>query len=282
VPLSPPAPNPVPYLGEGLIHWLEDNFIDPYRFVYNWISGAQDILDIQWRYVVVTFQRNTPAGTVEDMAQIGLNVVNITLGDIDGSWDDDDFNTVNTHLGTWLNSWQANASATHTAKEIRYYIRSFNPDLPIGQPVTTLDPATQKPYDRFQNSGTVERVYPVNKIGSFVTDPSPYQVAMSVTFRTAQRRHWGRVYLPGCSSSDTQQFGRFLNGAITSIADATAKLHKEAGADGFWLMVPTTQVDSRFHVALQTVTEVVVDDVPDVIRRRRPKQASIKYTGVAP
>lgn len=236
--------------------------------------------DANWRYVVVTFSRQTPVGTVEDKAQIGLNIVNITNGDIDTSWDDGDFTAVNTALGTFLNAWQASASNTHTADEIRYYVRGFNPDLPIGQPVTTPDPATGKPYQRFVHSGTVERVYPVTKIGASSAAVEAYQVAMSITWRTAQRRHWGRIYLPGVSIGATSQFGRFNSATITTIANAAAELVDALGDAGFQLFVPTTQVGGKFHVAGQTITEAVVDDIPDVVRRRRPKQPSIKQVGV--
>lgn len=278
--LFPPAPSPPPAFASGLIHWVNDTFIDPYRYAYTWISAADNIEEMIWRYVVVTFNRLTPANTVEDRAQVGFNIVNMTNGSIDTSWDEGDYTTVNSAIGEFLNQWASLASSTHTANEIRYYVRGFNPDIPWGQPVTTLDPSTGKPYDRFTNSGSVEAVFPVTKVGASVGPPAPYQAAMSMTFRTAQRKHWGRVYLPGVGTGETANFGRFTSLAVTTVANAGAHMVDYLQSRDFLVFVPTTQVGGNFHAGQQTITEVVVDDIPDVIRRRRPKQPAIKQVGV--
>jgi len=184
----------------------------------------------------------------------------------------------------WFGNLAPFISNSHILKEIRWYVRRFNPALPVGQPSSTLDPATGKPYARFENTGPPARVHPVNVSGSSVATPLPYQAATSITFRTPVPKHWGRIYLPGMHSADLNASapgaGRLANNVVTPIADSTASLVQELANKHFQLVVPTTQVDSKFHVALQMVNQVVVDDIPDVIRRRRAKQATLHHVGV--
>jgi len=264
-----------------VIHWFDDNFIDPYREAYEWISGANDHQELVWRYVQFVFTRATPAGTQEDVAVFGLNLLNMTSGQIDSSWDTTDYTEAETDFTEWLGTLNSYFSNTITLKELRWYVRQFNPDLPLGSSTNTLDPATGKPYARFAQSGTVARVHPVNTVGGATAFPVPYQVAMSVTFKTAQAKHWGRIYLPGVTQGwlDTTD-GRFGGGVIVPIANATAELADDLAKRQLHLVIPTTQAGGKFHVALQTVTQIQVDDIPDVIRSRRPKQTKIRQAGV--
>jgi len=43
-----------------------------------------------------------------------------------------------------------------------------------------------------------------------------------------------------------------------------------------WPFVPSTQADGVLAPAMLGISEVQVDDVPDVVRRRRPRQTSYR------
>lgn len=279
MPLTPPAPSPVPAFAKGLVNFIEDTLINPYRHLYTWVAGATAVTDMQWRYVVLRFSRNTPAGTAEDYAQFGFNVVNITGGDIDKTWTDQDYTDVQAAITEFWTYLQTHMSTAFTLVDIRYYLRQFNPKLPLGQPVTAIDPATNKPYKRFAQQGPPAKVFIGNAAGAAVATVLPYQHALSVTFKTPAPRHWGRIYIPGLTVSDMATLGRFSTVIVTGIANQAAELVDDLAAKGFQLVVPTTQVSSVFSLNLQMVTAIQVDDIPDVIRRRRAKMAAIRTQG---
>jgi len=277
--LTPPAPQPVPAFAKGLIHWAEDTFIDPYREFYDYVSAVGVPTELEWRYAVLVFSRASPTGTTEDNAQIGFNIMNVSAGNLDTSWTTTDYQECEAAFIEWLNSMASYWATNHVVKELRWYVRAFNDKLPIGQNVSIEDPTTGKPYKRFANSGPAVRIVPIGNPGANATPVLPYQVALSVTFRTPTPRHWGRVYLPGLCEAETDLYGRFTAATISPIANYTAELVDDLAQKDFQLVVPTTQADSKFHVALSQVTQVQVDDVPDVIRRRRPRTTLDRQIG---
>lgn len=249
--------------------------------LYDLVTQAGTPQEVQWRYVTAVFSRATPSGTVEDNAQFGLNITNITGGNIDTTWTAADYTTVEAHLTELFVTLNPFISSTHTLKEFRWYTRSFNPDLPIGQPVTTPDPSTGKPYKRFARTGPPVHVTVKNLIGGSASVASAYQVALTVTFKTPGPRHWGRVYVPGVTSGMLgNNTGRFSVGNVTTIANAWAEFLDDLQGSEFQLAVPATQHEGKFATALNSAVDIQVDDIPDVIRRRRPKQAKERVIGV--
>jgi len=276
-------PNKVAGLGRWLVKvalpfvvaGLEDAFSDG-------VGQAAPADDVQWRRVNWRFTRLTPATTVEDVAMFGFDVVNMTGGNIDSSWTAGDYTAVDAAMTELWGVLQGLVSSSHTLTEIQYHARSFHHDLPIGAGVPQLQPGSTKEVNRFARSGPPLHVLTKNAAGGVPGQALPYQNAMSVTFRTAARKHWGRCYIPGLAIADmTGTNGRFASATCTAVANAFAECASDLGANDFFIMVPSTQNDSKYATSLQSVKEIVVDDVPDVIRRRRPKQASIKAVGVA-
>ena len=237
--------------------------------------------DTAWRRVNWRFTRATPAGTVEDVAMFGFDVVNMTGGDYDSSWTSADYAAVDGALNELWTTIRPLISGTHTLSEIQYHQRAFHPDLPLGELVPQMQPGTNKEVNRFARSGPALHVLTKAEAGTNAGQPAPYQVALSVSFRTAARRHWGRCYIPGATVTEVGGgFGRFSSGTTQVVANAFAELASDLGANDFYIMVPSTQNDSKYATGLQSVHEIQVDDVPDVIRRRRPKQASLRSIGV--
>jgi hypothetical protein len=85
-----------------------------------------------------------------------------------------------------------------------------------------------------------------------------------VTEETAVRKRWGRFYIPGFVVTDVSTSGRFAGSVITQIADAAQTMYNEMNGAGRGF-VSYRRADATF----QLVSGIRVDDVPDVIRRRR-------------
>jgi hypothetical protein len=91
---------------------------------------------------------------------------------------------------------------------------------------------------------------------------------MSVTKVTASRKHWGRIYvgpLQLTGSIATGVNGRFNTSQVDTVATAFNTLRAGLQADDFPMVVFDR---TRLHFA--TVDGVRCDDIPDVIRSRRP------------
>lgn len=240
--------------------------------VWDYVTQASAIEDVEWRYLVARFSRTTPVGTVEDMAQIGFNITNITGGDLDTTWTTQDYTTCEAHFTELFTTLRSSLMPSHKLVDWRWYKRAFNPAAHWGQSPLPGEV-------RFAKSGPPERITPVNLAGTAATGALPYQAAVSVTFRTPTPRHWGRVYWPGYGAGSLDANGRWGSGAVLGIANAHAELKDDLEGSEFQLVVPTTQIDNVLQPALQTVGSIQVDDIPDVIRRRRPRQAGIKQLG---
>jgi len=154
----------------------------------------------------------------------------------------------------WITWWNAVLHAVTpkvTFREIRMYDVPAAPNTNMGDPVA---------------------VYPINSPGTAGTDPLPPQVAMSVTFKTQHRLRWGRFYVPGLVESSTDSSGRFTTGIMTDILNATHTLTGRGGSGG------SLTVFSRKYWNHEDPITIQIDDIPDVIRRRRFSTAVSKLT----
>jgi hypothetical protein len=95
-------------------------------------------------------------------------------------------------------------------------------------------------------------------------------VACSITFRTAVRKSWGRTYLP-ISIDAIGINGRPKNVAVDAIATATNTLVTTAATNDFHLVVVSQPLASSLNVE-----RIEVDNVADVIRRRRWKATTYR------
>jgi hypothetical protein len=231
--------------------------------------------DAHWVRAVVTFARKTPVGTSEDKGQFKFDLVNITGGTIDSSWTAADLNTVSTDLLAYLTALQPITSDSVTYDSIRYYRMSFN--------ATDPGPGLRGPgAELFNPSGPPIRIDTLSKIGA-LSNWTPYQVAATVTWNTGWPKHWGRIYVPspmiGTTPFDAN--GRFIAGYRNALGGATKTLHDALAAHDFLITVPVGQVGKVAWHGLLGVSAIVVDDIPDVQRRRRARQAAARYTAVS-
>jgi len=226
-----------------------------------------DEFDLLWMHWQFYFTRATPTGTVEDAAIIGWDIVNLTSGVVDYTWDSADFTAVNNKLFAFWTSMKPYTSAEYRLASIKAYERRF------AQPIT----ATEK----FQDSGAAKFVNNfASEPGSNAGEALPYQVALSVTEKTPLRRHWGRFYWPGASESMSGPAGRWTSSTVTGVRAAAETLYSDLYDLQFPVVVASTQSDKVFNGRLVGVTEVQVDDIPDVIRRRRAKQPAIRSSAI--
>jgi len=266
------------------IKWLlhHPEVIDsPFWILYDHISKQDPASELLWRKIYVRYGRATPSATVEDDAVFTLNVSNITGGQLDGTWTAGDYAAVDGALQELLTGLDPFISTSHTMKDCRYYQAGFNVDLPIGSNVWKAGDPGDEP-KRFQKMGPPAHIFlPTGANGSSPSQSAAYQVAMSVTFRTPAPKHWGRVYLPGTTAGElTGTFGRFSTATATAVANLFAEFQDDLNKLDFQVVVPTTQQDGKYATGLSGVTDMVVDDIPDVIRRRRPKQPGFRQIGV--
>jgi hypothetical protein len=220
--------------------------------------------DLIWRRAVVHWARGTGVGA-EDDAVITIDMANITNSAIDGTWDSADYNTVGSHLNVLLEQIALQQNAFYKAYKVDYYRMQF------------ADPMT--PARRFVPSGPPESSLTVNWPGLSVNDALPPQVAMSVTERTSIPRHWGRVYIPGLTESATAVggTGRWVTGLVDGMGNAFTNFYNSMALANFPCVVVSTQADGVLGGSLLGITHVQVDDLPDVIRRRRPDRAAHKF-----
>lgn len=187
----------------------------------------------------------------EDDMTTHLDFVNFTGGAVDSSWTDGDFTALEGYLHTFLLTLMAHVHSAISTREIRWY--------PFGQGVAVPNPAVRVTPDVV--AGAQGGVY------------LPPQSAVTATYRTGLRRQWGRGYFPWESSLDVAGYGRPSDALCDSLAGGVDALVQSAAADDFVLVVwsPT-------HARAFAVESVTVDNVPDVIRRRRPAAATYRKT----
>jgi hypothetical protein len=208
-----------------------------------------------WHKAVITWTRTQPSGLAEDKIQVGFDLLRNDISGPTDTWVTADFTAAEARFLTWLTSVNGYVPNYVVKDSIRWYRRHFNP-------LTETKP--------FAHSGPPVRVLSVSAAAGGGGGTGPPQLAMSVTERTALPRHWGRFYLPTDPAAITASTnGRFSSSAMTAIGNATDTLYEGLHTDHFNVCVPCTQLDKQPVRALLGVTQLAVDDIPDVIRRRR-------------
>lgn len=213
-----------------------------------------------WRKLHVVYTRTTPTGTVEDKAIWTCDFLNLTSGNPDDTWDATDYTTMETALDAWHTALVSRIQNNHTLVEYRWYRRMY---------------ASLTAESVFADSGPPVRVTPRSVVGTG-TIVMPYQVAAAVTKKTGLPGHWGRFYIPGINGSGMGSSGRLTSTAVSAFATETRTLFGAGVSRGIVPVVPLTQLDKSRAQGLLSVLAVQCDDIPDIQRRRRGKQAAIR------
>jgi hypothetical protein len=219
---------------------------------------------VEWRRYNIRGSRSTPAGTSEDLAQFKLDLLNITSSEIDTTWTTGDYTAVRARLDTMIAALKVQTAGTFTYTDISAYRMRFNPVGDLTKPFQDSGPPVYKA--TIAQAGTGGGTY-------------PYQVAATCTFKTGWPKHWGRIYLPNPIATAGDANGRWTSTYRTAVANAVSACIGGLADDGFFTVVPVGQLNKEPFHALLGVNSVVVDDVPDVQRRRRPKQVLNRTVG---
>jgi hypothetical protein len=208
-------------------------------------------------YVQNIFEMKNASGafTTRERGLYGIHYVNSTSGELDTTWTSADFAAVETALQAM---WSTNAGFFPDScrlVEHRWY--------PFGPGVVEPNPAY-----RVTTLGTP-------KVGTS-TATWIRQVATTATFRTALRRHWGRIYLP-LSLVSYSSTGQMTSGdAAAILAFVRTAL---TGAEASQGVVPV--VYDRNRKVAMTIRSYEVDSVPDIQRRRRPRDTAFRSVAVS-
>jgi hypothetical protein len=217
----------------------------------------------EWRHVQVVYT-DAITNEVADEMVITFDIANITNGGIDSSWTAADYQTCDVQFDSLLGAWGAHMDPHVVSKEVRYYRRAFNPY------------SDQKP---FPPSGPPEHVHPFVQVGT-ATSSLPHQLAVTHSEKTTYPRHWGRVYWPalGYATTAFANGGVLATGFVDAWAGACSAFYDNLMSQEFFPCVPTTQVNKVPSRQLLGIQAIQVDDVADIIRRRRRRSPSYKVS----
>lgn len=224
-------------------------------------GGAENVFDYQdqpasvdYRQLQVLFDKNVSFTGAQERELFNINLVNLTAGDIDNTWTTADYTGVEARFNTWWTAQKTLHPASVALKGYKWYSRS------IGVP----------------QAGENIRLNTVTVPGTGAGDSLPPQIATSVTLETGHRKHWGRVYLPAHVEGNSDQYGRPSSSFVDACALNFNNLMAGLSTDQTFPVIvrndPAAMAGSppaKIPLELMTITGLHVDDVADVIRRRR-------------
>jgi hypothetical protein len=145
--------------------------------------------------------------------------------------------------------------------------------------ISLLELRFYKGYNGDGSPGDVDFVQPKGLQGAAGTVALPPQVACSITeiLGAESRRHWGRFYLPGFGANALAVDGSWTPQMVTLVADQAAILYNAWTTAEVFPIVWVGRAPAGASGFAQ-VTEIRVDNIPDVIRRRRFEDVSIRET----
>jgi hypothetical protein len=207
----------------------------------------------------------------EDSRVATFHLAKLSGGSVTDAWVAGDFTAMDSAFSAWWTTLKTNFHANLTWDRIKVY-----KDGPAIEP-------PQVP------------VYDADKAvaGTSGGSQTPPQVAVSVTEIAGAKRFWGRFYLPNPTIAAFTTYGRYSSAFQTAVADASDTLYTALRAANLSPVVYRPPLPARFtKAAIRTgaedpdlpartgsawdVEKVQVDDVPDVIRRRRFKYPTLR------
>lgn len=229
-----------------------------------WIADTQLVPipadQLRGSNMTIRWSRTQPTGLDDDYAQWSMNfaVQAAGVGNMSRLDDADAAVVENKMYTSWFtvnahsisNDWQA----------VDCIWRHFGAD----QPKSDKPPYGHKlsPPWRLQTLGWT---------GTDSTPRMPDQVALTTTFRTAARKHWGRFYQGGFGAGQLAEAnqGQALSGTCDELAGGMDSFLTDLGDDA---RIINAWIWSPVYGGALSITEISVDSVFDVIRSRRAKQ----------
>jgi hypothetical protein len=217
----------------------------------------------------------------EDVAAITAHILNLTGGNPDDTWIDADYTAVTARFVALWTALKSNyPPATHPEAYALQRITYHDVGSGVGRP----NPVVRDIAENLPGTSSAAAIL------------CPPQVAVSITFKTAVRKSWGRMFWPAPVTNVLDTNGRLTLSQVTAYRDAYSTWLDGLVADGFppvvWrprkngaLLGTFIGSDGKRHTDVPdatstalTVDTVQVDDVLDVIRSRRYDHAINKLS----
>jgi hypothetical protein len=149
----------------------------------------------------------------------------------------------------------------------------------LGTSISLLELRFYRGYNGDGSPGDVDRTLLVDQAGTATLGMCPPQIACSVTeiLGAESRRHWGRFYLPGFAVSNLVADGSWAPSFVAQVADQAAGLYNDWTTAEVFPIVWVGRAPAGASGFAQ-VTEIRVDSIPDVIRRRRYEDINVRET----
>jgi len=211
----------------------------------------------------VEWARAHPAGLQEDRAIFSVHFA-VRAG-IAGNYahlDTIDTDTVHTSFSThWMATMQPAISNQWSLAQ--YTWRNFGADFPLDKN------GVSKPGPIWRVAG------PLTTAGGDDNVRLPDQDALTVTYRTCSRKHWGRNYVGGLTMNwlALHTGHAHPSGAVDKLALAFRSWYQDLW-DNPRIIEPV--IWSAKYRGIMSINELAVDDVVDIVRRRRAKGASYR------
>jgi hypothetical protein len=223
------------------------------------------------RKMVLQFTQADAAIATDDVRQCSIHLAKLSGGLPTADWLQADFDTCVAAVGTWWGGLASNWSAAVKLDRIKFY-KAGPAIVPPQPPVYELDQ---------------------DVVGTGGTFAMPPQVAISVTEKAGTKPHWGRFYLPAPEVDNGTAYGRITTTLLTQIADRTDTMYSALRSASLPPVVYRAPLPARFTRAAEragatepdlpareasawTVDQIQVDDVWDVVRRRRWKYPTLR------
>jgi len=219
------------------------------------------------RKLQILFGRTSGASLPEDDAVITFHLLKLVTGAPDDTWETADFTTAETAFDAFWNTIKPQQLSVTTLKQYRWYKAGPEVEDELGGPGRTGPPVR-----------VVDRALPGT---SGATIGSPPQVAVTITEKTADKKAWGRVYIPGPHywAQIATASGRIASSYQTILGNAADTLYEAMRTANTPIVVYSSAKPERPAAAggtlpakaarALTVDELQIDDIPDVIRSRR-------------
>lgn len=202
----------------------------------------------------VKYKRTVPVGLSEDLMMFTFSIAKSAGSHIYNQLSSADLVTAETSIDVFVNAVKALQHSSITCVEYAWH------------GVSGTSPRTKD--GRGQKMGPAVRTTVKSIPGALSVGRSPDQLAVNVTLRTASRKHWGRFAIPGLDIGKWDPaYGRVLTSSVDAISAAADSLYSQLQTAGFML-----GVWSQLHPAFLAAKSTEVDDVPDIVRRRRAKR----------
>ena len=192
---------------------------------------------------MVVWDRTPTPGPVEDSAITHFDFLNLTNGNPDDTWTDADFvqleGIITPNLTAYATLWHPST----VLDQYRWY--KLGPGIPTPNPPV--------------------RITEVNVPGTSSATRLPPQCSATITDRSGVRLEWGRKYIPlDNSGALVAGTGRLSTTVVDLLAQQADSLYSAAAAADF---LPVVYGKARQKT--YSIESVQVDDVVDIIRRRR-------------